>query len=124
MNSDMSILIRWSSEPNMNSASALASEGLADAGRAEEDEDADRALRILEPGARPADGLGERRDRLFLADDPLVQRGFHLEQPLGFFAGNPIDRDAGPHRDDLRDVLLGDIDLFFGRARRACSCSC
>ena len=33
--------------------------GLADAGRAQEHEGADRALRVLEPGARPAHGLGD-----------------------------------------------------------------
>jgi hypothetical protein len=33
--------------------------GLADAGRAEEDERADRALRVLDPGARAADRLGD-----------------------------------------------------------------
>ena len=34
--------------------------GLADAGGAEEDERADRPLGILQPGARAADGLGDR----------------------------------------------------------------
>ena len=60
MNSHMSILISASSLPNMNSASALASSRLADAGGAQEDERADRALGILEAGARAADGLGDR----------------------------------------------------------------
>ena len=42
--------------------------GLADAGRAEEHEAADRPVRVLEPGARAADRARDRRDRLLLAD--------------------------------------------------------
>ena len=109
MNSLMSILMSASSLPNMNSASALASSRLADAGGAEEDERADRALGILEPGAGAADGLGDRVDRLVLADDPLVQRVLHVQQPLGLLLGDARDRDAGPHRHDLGDVLFGDL---------------
>ncbi len=37
-----------------------------------------------------------------------------LQQALGFLAGDPIDRDAGPHRDDLGDVLFGNVGLFLG----------
>ncbi len=57
--------------------------GLPDAGRAEEDERADRPLRVLEPGTRAADGLGDDLDRLLLADDPAVEGVLHLEQALG-----------------------------------------
>ena len=84
---------------------------LADAGRAQEDERADRALRILEPGAGAADGLGDDLDRLLLADDAAVEGLLHLEQALGFLGGDPGDRDAGPHRDDLGDLLLVDRRL-------------
>ena len=92
----------------------LGQHGLADTGGTKEDEGADRALGVLETGARAADGLGHRLDGLVLADDALVQRFFHLEQPLGFFTGDAVDRDAGPHRDDLGDILFGDVDLFLG----------
>ena len=47
--------------------------GLPDAGGAEEDERADRALRVLEAGAGASDGLGDDLDRLLLADDAVVQ---------------------------------------------------
>ena len=47
--------------------------GLADAGRAEEHEAADRAVRVLEAGARTADRARDRGDRLLLADDAPVQ---------------------------------------------------
>ena len=48
--------------------------GLAHPGRAEEQERADRPVRVAEPGPWPAHRLGDRLDRLVLADDPLVQR--------------------------------------------------
>ena len=47
-------------------------------------------------------------DRLFLADDPPVERLLHLEQPLRLLLGDAGDRDAGPHRDDLGDLFLVD----------------
>ena len=47
--------------------------GLADAGRPEEHEAADGTRRVLQPGARAADGARDRRDRLLLADDAAVQ---------------------------------------------------
>ena len=43
--------------------------GLADAGRAEEDEAAERPVRILQAGARAADRVRDRGDRLVLPDD-------------------------------------------------------
>ena len=42
--------------------------GLADAGRAEEEEAADRPVGVGEPGARAAQRVGDRLDRLVLAD--------------------------------------------------------
>ena len=57
--------------------------GLADAGRPEEDEAAERPVRILQPGAGAADRVGHRVDRLVLADDALVQPLLHLERASG-----------------------------------------
>ncbi len=101
-----------SSDPNMNSASALRDERLTDAGGAEEDERSDRPSWILQSGARAAHGLRQRGDGFVLADDPLVQRLFHLQQPLGLLAREPRHRDASPHRHDLRDVLFGDVGVL------------
>ena len=56
--------------------------GLADAGRPEEDERADRPVRILEPGARAAERVRDRLDRLVLADDALVQPLLHVDELL------------------------------------------
>ena len=108
MNSLMSILMSASSLPNMNSASALASSVFpTPVGPRKMNEPIGR-FGILEPGAGPADGLRDDLDRLLLADDPAVEGVLHVEQPLGLLLGDPGDRDAGPHRDDLGDLLLVD----------------
>ena len=63
--------------------------GLADAGRAEEDERADRPVRVLQAGARAAQRVRDRRDRLVLADDALVQPLLHVDQLLGLALEQP-----------------------------------
>ena len=90
---------------------------LADAGRAEEQERADRAARVLEPGPRPPDGVGDGLDGLVLADDPLVQPVLHLDQLGRLALHQAVDRDAGPGRDDLGDVV--GRDLFLEQRARA-----
>ena len=84
--------------------------GLADAGRPEEDERADRPVRILQPGARAAQGVRNRLDRLVLADDALVQPLLHVDELLRLAFQQLVDRDAGPACDDGGDVVL--VDLF------------
>src|SRR3954463_5653988 len=81
---------------------------LADARRAEEDERAGRALRVLEPRARAPDRLRDDLDRLVLADHALVQLVLHAHELLGLGLRELEDGDAGPHRDDVRDLLLAD----------------
>src|SRR3954453_13838161 len=83
--------------------------GLADPGRAEEDERAGRALRVLDPGAGAADRFGDGGDRDLLADHPLVEFFLHADQFLGLGLGQLEDRDAGPHRDDVGDLLLAHL---------------
>ena len=90
--------------------------GLADAGRAEEQERADRAARVLEPGPRAADGVGHGLDGLVLADDALVQALLHLDELGGLALEQAADRDAGPGPDDLGDVVGADL-LLEQRAR-------
>ena len=71
--------------------------GLADAGRPEEQERAERPVR--DPATRRARG-GRRwttaRDRIGLADHALADRLLHLEQLLALALQHPVDRDAGP----------------------------
>ena len=111
MNSLMSILMSASSLPNMNSASALASSVFpTPVGPRKMNEPIGR-FGILETGAGAADGLRDDPDRLFLADDPAVEGLLHVEQALGLLLGDAGDRDAGPHRDDLGDLLLVDRRL-------------
>ena len=85
--------------------------GLADAGGAEEDEAAERAVRILQSGAGAADRAGHGLDRLVLADHALVQPLFHLEQLLDFALEQAADGDVRPAGDDSGDVLLVDLLL-------------
>ena len=89
--------------------------GLADAGRTEEHEAADRPVRVLEAGARAANGARERRNRLLLRDDALVQRVLHVQQLVAFVLIDRRERHAGPLRDDLVDLGLADDDA--ARAR-------
>ena len=79
--------------------------GLADAGRAEEHERADRPVRILQPGARAAHRLRDGLHRLALADDALAELVFHAQQLVALAFQHLVDRNAGPARDDLGDVV-------------------
>ena len=78
---------------------------LADACRSEEDERAYRTLGILHAGSRPSDRLGDRRHRLVLTDDALVQRLFEVKQSLRLALGQFDDGDLCPCGHDRRDVV-------------------
>ena len=96
--------------------------GLADAGRPQEHERADRPVRILQAGARAPHRGRDRVHRLGLADDALAQVVLHAQQLLLLAFQHPVDRNAGPARDHLRDVIGGDRllqhrALAFGRPR-------
>ena len=117
MYSDMSMRTIASSSPNRNSASVRRQLGLPDARGAEEDERAGRALGVLEAGARAADGLRDGLDGGVLPDDALVELLLHAHQLLRLGLGELEDRDAGPHRDDVGDLLLADLRALAGLAR-------
>ena len=111
MNSLMSILISASSLPNMNSASALASSVLpTPVGPRKMNEPIGR-FGSLSPARARRTAFETIADRLLLADDPAVEGLLHVEQALRLFLGDAGDRDAGPHRDDLGDLLLVDRRL-------------
>ena len=80
--------------------------GLADAGRAEEQEAAERPVRILQPGAGAADRVRHGDDGLVLADDALVQSLFHVNELLDFAFHQAAHRNVRPLADDLGDVLF------------------
>ena len=65
----------------------------------------------LEAGSCPAHRVRDGLDRLVLADDPLVEPLLHVDE-LGLLALHEArDRDAGPRRDDARDVVRIDLLL-------------
>src|SRR5882724_8277576 len=83
--------------------------GLADAGGTEEQERADRLVRVAEPGAAAAHGVGHRADRLVLADDAGEQALLHLHELLDLALEQTRDGDARPFGDGVGDVLLVDL---------------
>src|SRR5688572_25753633 len=79
--------------------------GLADTGRSEEDERADRPVRILKPGARTADGVRDGVHRFLLPDDATCQLLIELGETLALTLEHARDRNARPPRDDFSDVF-------------------
>ena len=85
--------------------------GLADACRAEEDERADGAVRVLDAGAGPHDGVADDLDGRILADDSFMKGFVEVEQFFPFAGEHLGDGDACPAADDLGDVFF--TNLFF-----------
>src|ERR671938_600641 len=105
MYSDMSTWIMASSSPNRNSASVRASSVLpTPEGPRKMNEPVGRLGSLI-----PApDRLRHRLDGDVLADHALVELLLHADELLGLGLGELEDRDARPHRDDVRDLLLAD----------------
>src|SRR5262249_47709472 len=82
--------------------------GLANAGGAQEEERANRTVRIAEPGAAAAHGVGDGVDRLVLAHHAGAQALLHPHEFLDLALEQARDRDAPPLGDRLRDLLLVD----------------
>ena len=80
--------------------------GLTHTGGTEKEERPVGSLRIGKPGARTANGIGHRGQRLALAHDALAERFFHAEQFVPLALQHLADGDAGPLRDDFGDFLL------------------
>ena len=99
-----------SSESNSASASARDELGLARrrSGPRKMNEPIGRRGSLM-PGARADDGVGDELHRLVLADHALVQDLVEAQQLLALALHQPGDRDAGPARDDLGDLVLGDL---------------
>jgi len=70
--------------------------GLSDARRADKNKGTNRAVGIFQAGTRAPYGICDCVNGFVLPDYPLVQFGFHIQQPLGFGLQHLIDRDAGP----------------------------
>ena len=85
----------------------LAKLGLADAGGAEEQEGAVRAIRVRQARARPAYGVGDRGYRLVLTHDPPAQCAFHAQQALAVALKHLADGNAGGAGENIGDFLIG-----------------
>ncbi len=79
--------------------------GLPDAGRSEEQERAERAVRILKPGPGTPDRVRDGGDCLVLSDDALVEPLLEVDELLHLAFEQLVDRDPGPGGDDGRHVL-------------------
>ena len=71
---------------------------LADAGRAQEHERADRAVRVLQAGAGAAHRGRDRVHGLALADDALAELVLHAQKFFALAFEHLVDGDAGPAR--------------------------
>ena len=91
----------------------LGEQRFADAGRAGEDEAADRPFGVFEPRPAAAHRLADPPDRLGLRDDPLLDVQLHVQQPGGLFGLQPGERNARHLADDLGDDLLVDRAVDF-----------
>ena len=89
--------------------------GLADAGRAQKDETAERAIRILQAGPCAANGVCHGANRLILSHDSLMQALFHMDELLDFAFHQAADGNVRPLADDIGDVFF--VDLFLEHAQ-------
>ena len=79
---------------------------LADARGAEEEEAADRAVRVRNACARALDGLGDEAHRLVLTDDTLVKDLVEAQQLFALALHQTADGDARPLADDIGDLVF------------------
>ena len=77
---DMSMRMRFFSSSNSACGKRFGELRFADAGRTEEQERADRTVRVLDAGAATLDCFGNDADCLVLPDDALVERIFQMQQ--------------------------------------------
>ena len=81
--------------------------GLADPRGPQEHERANGPVRVLQARARPTNGSRDRLDGFGLPDHAFLDLLLHAQQLFALAFEHAIDRNAGPARDDLRDVIGG-----------------
>ena len=91
--------------------------GLADTGRAEEEEGAGRTIRVGDASPGTAHGVAHLSHGLGLPHDPAAELLLHPEQLLGLALEQTAGRDARPTRHHLRDVVGRDLLLDHRAAR-------
>ena len=106
----------------MNSARARASSVLPTPVGTEEDERADRPVRVLQARARAPERVRDGLDGRVLPDHAPVQTLLHVDQLLGLALEQPGDGDPRPRADDRGDVVLVDLLLHhrLGRCLPLC----
>ena len=87
------------------SGECLGELGLADAGRPEEKEAAQRPVRILQACARAADGSRNSLHGIGLPDHAVADHCFHLEELFALAFHHLVDGNARPARDDTGNIL-------------------
>ena len=83
--------------------------GFTDASGAQEQETGDRPIRIGEARAGTLNRIGHGGDGLLLANHPLVQFGFEMQQLFHLRLHQLAHRNAGPLGNHLGNVLFGDL---------------
>ncbi len=83
--------------------------GLADSGRPQKEEGADRPVGVLETGARAAHRRCDRGHGVLLTDHPFADSFLHTEELVLLALEQTRHRDPGPTGDRARDVLLGHL---------------
>ena len=83
--------------------------GLADAGRAQEQERPGGAVGVGDARAGAAHGVGDGGDGGPLADQPAADHLLHAQQLGGLALEQPAGRDARPGLDDVGDLLGADL---------------
>ena len=82
----------------------------------EEEEGAGRAVGVSHARAGATHGIGNSGHGLALADDPLTQHRFHVQQLLGLALQHLAGGNTGPRGDDLRDGIRTDLLIQHGVA--------
>ena len=83
--------------------------GLADTGRAEEQERARRTVGVRDPRTRTTNGVGHGAHGPGLADQPTTDHLLHPQQLGGLALEQTAGGDAGPRRDHLGDLVGADL---------------
>jgi len=87
----------------------LGQQGLAHARRTHEEEDADRAVFVLESGARAADCAGDPLHGLLLSHDAACEVVVEHLQARHLAARYPFGGNTRDRGDDLLDVFRSDL---------------
>ena len=83
--------------------------GLADAGRAQEQERSGRTVGVADAGPGPAHGVGHGLHSRLLTDHAMAEFALHAQQLGRLALQQPPGRNPGPGRDHGGDVVGGDF---------------